>query len=75
MSKHAPVNPKVKAASAGGGAGAILGGFLVWCADALFFAGAQAPPVPDPVVGLIYVASAAALAFAAGWLKSELPRD
>jgi hypothetical protein len=68
---NGPVNPKVKAAAAGGGAAGVLSAFTVWGLDELLWNGAQPPEVPGPVVGVVGLAVGAGLSFAAGWLKKD----
>lgn len=70
-----PVAAKVKAATAGAGAGAVLSQFALWALDGLFFNGAASPDVPDPVVALVTLAVTGALAFGAGYAKAPHPDD
>jgi hypothetical protein len=72
---NAPVETKVKAATAAaGGAAATVTPFVVWLVDALFFNGPAAPDVPLPVVGVIGLVVSGAAAFAAGWWARHSPR-
>ena len=70
-----PVAAKVKAATIGAGAGAIVSEFVVWAADEIFWNGPADPPVPGPVSGFISLVVVAGLTFAAGWLKKSAPAD
>lgn len=68
------VEPKVKGAVLGAGAGVILTDFLVWSADELWWNGTEAPEVPIPVAGLIGLVVTAGLAFAGGFLARHVNR-
>ena len=62
-----PINPKVPAASGGGGAGAALGLLLV------FFLEKNYGDIAAPLEAALVILTAAALAFAAGWIKRAWP--
>lgn len=66
-----PVEPKVKAAAAGSGAGAVSAGFVLWLLDAYVF---RAGDVPAAVVALVLLVVPVALAFVAGYLAPHMPR-
>jgi hypothetical protein len=72
---NAPVETKVKAATAaGGGSAAVLTPFVVWLVGRLFFAGPGDPEVPLPVVGLIGLVVTGVCTFVAGWYAKHTPR-
>jgi hypothetical protein len=72
---NAPVETKVKAATAAGaGSAAVITPFVVWLVDQLFFAGDAPPPVPLPVVGLVGLLVTGACAFVGGWYAKHTPR-
>jgi hypothetical protein len=77
-SKNYPTEPKVKAATVGGGAGAVVGGFVVWLLDQLLWNGDNPPDVPAPVELLVMLvvpaALAAAAAYGAGWQAKHVNR-
>lgn len=72
---NAPVETKVKAATAAGaGSAALITPFVVWLVDELFFNGAAPPDVPLPVVGLIGLVVTGVSTFVAGWFARHTPR-
>ncbi len=69
------VEPKVKAATGGAAAGAVLSTFLIWLADQLWWGGEESPPdVPLPVGGFIALVATSALTFLSGWLARHVNR-
>lgn len=72
--KH-PVEPKVKAATQGAGAGAVLSQFVLWGADEIFWNGDSLPPdVPFPVAAAITLGVTSGLAFIGGYLARHVNR-
>lgn len=69
-----PVERKVKAATLGAGAGAVVSTFVVWGLDALFWNGDAAPDVPLPVVGMVTLAVTAAITYLSGYATKHTPR-
>lgn len=75
MSTTAPVETKVKAATAAGaGSAAVITPFVIWVVDALAFNGDAAPDVPLPVVGVIGLVVTGVSAFVAGYWARHSPR-
>jgi hypothetical protein len=71
----APVEAKVKAATAGAAGGAaVLTPALVWVADQIWWNGDAAPDVPLPVVALLGVAATGVCTFVAGYKARHTPR-
>ncbi len=70
----APVESKVKAATAGATGAAALTAFLTWVADLIWWNGAAAPDVPYPVIGVIGVAAGGVCTFAAGYKAKHTAR-
>jgi hypothetical protein len=62
--------PKVKASTSAGGAGAAVGAFLVWVLQTYVFHG----DVPDPVVALLYLVGPAAVAAGSAWVAGRKAR-
>lgn len=62
--------PKVKAATGAGGAGAVAGAFIVWLLETYVFKG----DVPGPVTALVYVVVPGALAAAGAWVGGYTAR-
>ncbi|GAB3142507.1 hypothetical protein GCM10027290_17170 [Micromonospora sonneratiae] len=72
---NAPVESKVKAATAAGaGSAAVVTPFVVWVVDQLFFNGDATPEVPLPVVGMIGLVVTGACTFVGGWYAKHTPR-
>lgn len=72
---QAPVESKVKAATAGAAGGAaVLTPALVWVADQIWWNGDAAPDVPLPVVGVIGLVATAVCTFVAGYKAKHSPR-
>jgi hypothetical protein len=72
---NAPVETKVKAATAAGaGSAAVLTPFVIWVVDQMAFNGDAAPDVPLPVVGVIGLVVTGVCTFAAGWYARHSPR-
>jgi hypothetical protein len=68
------IEPKVKAATGGAGAGGVIAGFIIWLLDELFWEGAGDPEVPLPVVLLVTLVVPAAIAFASGYYARHVNR-
>jgi hypothetical protein len=66
-----PVEPKVKAATAGGSVAAVLVPFVLWLLSVYVFGG----EVPLPVQGAVGLVVTAACTFAAGYLARHVDRD
>ncbi|TYP82083.1 hypothetical protein [Blastococcus xanthinilyticus] len=69
-----PIEPKVKAATVGGGAAGVVTAFVVWITDQLWFNGDVPPEVPFPIVSMVGLAAGAALPFAAGYYARHVNR-
>lgn len=71
----APIEAKVKAATAGAaGSAAVITPAVIWAVDALWFNGQAAPDVPLPLVGLVGLVVTGGCAFAAGWWAKHTAR-
>lgn len=68
-----PTEPKVQAAAAGAGAGAIIAGFLVWGIDGIWYDGGNID-VPLPVTGFVTLVVSAGLAWFAGYRARHVER-
>lgn len=68
------IEPKVKAATGGAGAGGIVAGFIIWLLDELFWDGPGDPEVPLPVVLLVGLVVPAVIAFASGYWARHVNR-
>ncbi|MEV4760158.1 hypothetical protein AB0J86_34360 [Micromonospora sp. NPDC049559] len=72
---YAPVETKVKVASAAGaGSAGILTPFVVWGLDQLFYHGDGQPDVPLPLVGLVGLIVTGGCTFVGGWYARHTPR-
>lgn len=69
-----PVEPKVRAATTGAGAGAILSQFALWAADEVWWNGDATPSVPFPVAAAITLAVTSGLAFISGYQARHVNR-
>jgi hypothetical protein len=71
---NAPVETKVKAATAAGaGTAGVLTPFVIWLVDEMSFNGGAAPEVPLPVIGLIGLMVTGVGTFVAGWYARHTP--
>lgn len=66
--------PKVKAATAGAGAGAVVSGFIVWLLDEILWNGDQQPDVPLPVLLFVGLTVTSALTFFSGYFARHVNR-
>lgn len=72
---NAPVERKVKAATAAGaGSAAVVTPFVVWVVDQMWFNGDAAPEVPLSVVGVIGLVVTGLCTLAAGYWAKHSPR-
>lgn len=68
MTTKAPVHPKVKAATAGAGAGTVLAAAVEQVVESVFYGGHTEPAA---ITALIFLAVPAAAAFLAGYAKKS----
>jgi hypothetical protein len=66
--------PKVKAATAGAGAGSVITTFSIWVIDELWYSGESPPEVPFAVVALVGLAVTTGLTYAAGFFARHVNR-
>ena len=71
---NAPVETKVKAATIGAGAGAVIAEFINWILDDYLITPHVTGDLPTPVSGVVLVAVAAGLAWLAGYNAKHTPR-
>lgn len=75
MSRRQPAEAKVKMATVGAGAGAVVSNFLIWLLDQAMWNGDADPAVPFPVAAFVALAVTAGLTYAAGWQAPHTPRS
>lgn len=74
LASRAPVEPKVRAATGGAAAGAVITAFALWLLDQVWWNGDAAPDVPMPVVGLVGLVVSGACAFVSGYYARHVNR-
>jgi hypothetical protein len=66
--------PKVKAATIGSGAGAILTAFSLYLIDNFWYNGEDTPEVPFAVASMVGLVVTSGLTFAGGWWAKHVNR-